>query len=118
MKKIEETLVKYNNIKEKIEILEREKKECADILMASIPFGSKRVAIGSFWITLVEKETYSTSLSDAARFGAVTTKEVVNVELLKTLRKGGQDIPGVKVSSYIAVRLKTQETNDVQELLA
>ena len=89
-------------------IAEATRKVVGDRLCELIPDNGK--SIGGYLVSKVEKISFpGLEIKEARELGAVITKEVVDLNMLKMLHKRGQKIPKVRISFYPSITNITKE---------
>lgn len=107
---LEEKIVRYREIQEKIKLLEEEKKKVYQEILDSFPDCQKEIFSQTCRVRKFVRMTIKTTLEEARIFQATKTEEIVDKDKIKALIKTGMSIPNVDQVAYFLIQdLKTGE---------
>jgi hypothetical protein len=112
---LEDKIKTYQELKEKIELLEEQKKTLVSEILQLMPLEQKSIRVDAFTVKKAMRLNIKISVDNARIIGAVKTQEVVDREKIKKLYELGEYLPDVSEIHFIQVYSNSKKEVESEE---
>jgi hypothetical protein len=112
---LEEKVIAYRELAERINEMEAEKKLLSQEILMLMPQDEEVVQVRHLKVKCYHRINIKTTLEQAKEFHATKMEEIVDKEALKELLHQGILVPGVSESSYVIVSKLTKEKEPISQ---